>query len=138
MEIKDFKTYATFDTRRKNMKIALPIQKTGNGQLIASSFGRTAQFMIFDSVCEQSTLIENTAMGLQGGAGIRAAQILIDRKIDALITPQCGENAEVLLRKANISLYRSNGNIIAENIDLLLQNKLTPLDDIHPGFHHSR
>lgn len=120
------------------MKIALPIQTSENNQFIGSSFGRTAQFMIFDSVTKQTVIIENTAMGLQGGAGIRAAQILIDRQIDVLITPQCGENAEVLLKKANISLYRSNGNIIAENIELFLQNKLNPLDEIHPGLHHSR
>lgn len=120
------------------MKIALPIQNTSNGQIMGSSFGRTSHFMIFDTVNQQSTIIDNTAMGLQGGAGIRAAQIIIDLQIDALISPQCGENAGVLLKKAKVAIYRSNGTDIQENIGLLIQNKLNPLDDIHPGFHHSR
>jgi predicted Fe-Mo cluster-binding NifX family protein len=120
------------------MKIALPIQKTGNNQIIARSFGRTAHFLIFDTDSQQSVIIENNAMGLQGGAGIRAAQILIDHSIDALITPQCGENANVLLKKANVSLYRSIDDNIQKNIEFLLQDKLSSLDDIHPGFHHSR
>jgi len=118
------------------MKIALPIQKADNGQIIGFSFGRTAQFLIFDTVTQQSTIIDNTAMGLQGGAGIRAAQTLIDLHIEALITPQCGENAEVLLKKANVSLYHSNGENIQENIALMLQNKLNSLNEVHPGFHH--
>jgi len=120
------------------MKIALPILNTNNGQSVGPSFGRTSHFMIYDTLTKQSQVIENTAMSLQGGAGIRAAQIIIDLQVNALICPQCGENAEVLLKKANVSIYRNNGTDIFENINLLIQNKLNSLDDVHPGFHHSR
>ncbi|MBQ6853137.1 MAG: hypothetical protein IJO07_03050, partial [Peptococcaceae bacterium] len=58
------------------MRIAVPVEE--NEKEICPSFGRTPLFYIFDTETNSGTLIENDAMNAPGGAGIKAAQTVID------------------------------------------------------------
>jgi len=118
------------------MKIAFPTENVNGQEMIGSSFGRTQNFMLYDTVSHQMSVIKNVASTLQGGAGIKAAQMIIDMKAEILLTPQCGENAIELLNQAKIIVKKSVGRDIQENINFFLDNKLNLLNDIHPGFHH--
>ncbi len=118
------------------MKIALPIEIANGKQIISQAFGRAQYFMFYDTGNHQSSVIENTAAILQGGAGIKAAQMVIDLHAEVLLTPQCGENAMNLFLQAKIKVMKSIGKDIKENIDMFLNDQLNSLDDVHPGFHH--
>jgi len=120
------------------MKIAFPIEMIDQVEVIGSSFGRTPSFLIHDTDKHLSTIVHNLAASLPGGAGIRAAQQIIDLKVEALITPQCGQNAMDLFVAAKVAVYQSVGTDLSQNIALFVEKNLTLLNDAHPGFHHSR
>ena len=84
------------------MRIAVPVEE--NEKEICPSFGRTPQFYIYDTETKEGTLIENEAMNAPGGAGIKAAQTVIDAKAEIVLVPRCGENAA----KALVMYINSN------------------------------
>lgn len=121
------------------MIIGIPVEENTMNSNVSDNFGRTKYYLIYDDEKDQATFLENTAASSQGGAGIEAAQILVDQKIDSLITPRCGKNAADVLQSANIKIYKSASNSIEENLKNLKEGKLSPLLDIHPGLHkHGR
>ena len=116
------------------MKIAIPVDD-GN---ICVSFGRTPYFMLYDTENNESRFINNSAANSQGGAGIKAAQIIVDNNADVLITPRCGQNAAEVLIAANVKIYKALNNSIEENLTEFKNDKLSILTEIHAGFHSDR
>jgi len=117
------------------MKIALPIDEKSMETSICQSFGRTPYFLIYDTESKESVFIENSAAASQGGAGIKAAQIVVDNKVSALLTPRCGENAAEIIQAAAIKMYMTIDDSIMNNINALNDGELSLLEDIHAGFH---
>ncbi|NLB79612.1 MAG: dinitrogenase iron-molybdenum cofactor biosynthesis protein [Clostridiaceae bacterium] len=117
------------------MRIAIPVDEKNIDSSVCVSFGRTPYFLIYDTDSKNSEFIDNSAAASTGGAGIKAAQTLVDKETDTLITPRCGENAADVLKSADIKIYKSKGSSINNNIEALLSGKLNLLDEIHPGFH---
>lgn len=118
------------------MKIALPAENKDINSMICASFGRAPYYLIYDTVMQSSVFVGNTAAASAGGSGIKAAQLLVDSNINALITPRCGQNAALVLQAAGIDLYQSKDATLAQNIALLQQDKLEALSNIHAGFHN--
>lgn len=117
------------------MKIAIPVDDKSTETSVCQSFGRTPYYFIYDTESMESVFIDNSAVASQGGAGIKAAQTIVDNNVSALLTPQCGENAAEVLKAANIKLYKTLNASINDNINALNEGKLSLLEDIHPGFH---
>jgi predicted Fe-Mo cluster-binding NifX family protein len=117
------------------MKVAIPVNERSMETNISQSFGRTPYFLIYDTETQDSIFIDNAAAVSQGGAGIKAAQAVVDSKADALITPRCGQNAAYVIKAANICIYKSLCDSIQENIQSLNHGKLPILKEIHEGFH---
>ena len=106
------------------MKIVIPVDEKNINTKISQSFGRASYFLIYNENDKTTEFIKNESMSSQGGAGIKAAQLMVDLKIDAIITPRCGQNAAEVLNMANIKIYESDNNIAIENIKLYEQDKL--------------
>ncbi|NLJ58505.1 MAG: dinitrogenase iron-molybdenum cofactor biosynthesis protein [Tissierellia bacterium] len=117
------------------MKIAIPVDEKALESNVCVSFGRTPYFLIYDVETKESTFIDNTAAASTGGAGIKAAQIIVDNKADVLLTPRLGENAADVLEPADIKIFKSIAGTAKENINAYINGKLSLLDEIHSGFH---
>ena len=118
------------------MKIAIPVNENSVGTGVCISFGRTPYFMIFDSETKESTFLDNSAASSQGGAGIKAAQSIVDSQAAVLLTPRCGDNAAEVLKAANVKIYKTIDGSAMDNVAAFLNGKLPLLDDIHPGLHN--
>ena len=118
------------------MKIALPIEDKDKNALISKSLGRAKYFLIYDTKSNEYLYIDNDALSSQGGAGIKAAQILADNGASHLIALQCGENAATALEAAGIMIYQGQEGSAKENIDKLEAGGLSKLTDIHAGYHN--
>lgn len=118
------------------MKIAIPATANNIDSEVCPSFGRTEFFLIYNTNDQANFFLDNSAATSQGGAGIKAAQILVDEHVDVLITPRCGENAASVLLEANIAIYKAAGNNLKDNISACEQGKLEMLNEIHPGLHN--
>lgn len=118
------------------MKIATPIEDKTLETNVCQSFGRTLFFLIYDTETKESVFLDNSAAASQGGAGIKAAQMIVDNKAGALLTPRCGENAAEVTKAADIKIYKTMGASVMDNINAFIDGKLSLLEEIHAGFHH--
>lgn len=117
------------------MKIALPVNDKSMESNVNSTFGRSPFFMVYDTESNEAVFIDNSAAASQGGAGIKAAQTVVDTGAEALLTPQCGENAANVIRAANLKIYKTVSDSIQETLAAFKAGKLSLLNDIHSGFH---
>ncbi len=117
------------------MKIAIPVNEKKVESGVCMSFGRTPYFLVHDTETKEDLFTENSAAKSTGGAGIKAAQIIVDNEVDVLLTPRCGENAAGVLENAGIKMYKTVGDSVSSNIEAYNAGKLSLLEDIHAGLH---
>ncbi|WKY47544.1 NifB/NifX family molybdenum-iron cluster-binding protein [Eubacteriaceae bacterium ES3] len=117
------------------MKIAIPVDENTIDTEVCMSFGRAPYFYIYDTQEKQGDFLANEAATAQGGAGIKAAQIIVDTGANVLITPRCGENAADVFKQAEIKLYKNKNESIEDNVKAYQGGSLEELTNIHPGFH---
>ena len=117
------------------MKIAIPVDEKSLDSHVCVSFGRTPYFLIYDVDTKESVFLDNSAAASTGGAGIKAAQTIVDNKANVLLTPRCGENAAEVLKSADIEIFKTTSASVKDNIDAFIDGKLSLLDEIHAGFH---
>jgi predicted Fe-Mo cluster-binding NifX family protein len=91
------------------MKIAIPVDEKSLESNVCVSFGRAPYYLIYDTETKESVFLDNSAAASTGGAGIKAAQTIVDNKVNALLTPRCGENAANVLKSADIKIYKKAG-----------------------------
>ncbi len=76
------------------------------------TFGRAAFFLFYD---EDTQALESVANSPEAhGAGVQAAQLLAERKANAVITGHVGPNAYQGLAAANIHIYSKETGTVAE------------------------
>ncbi len=115
------------------MKIAIPVDDTKTQVCVA--FGRAPYFLFCDTQAGTEELLENPAAQAQGGAGLKAAQFVVDNGADTLVTVRCGENAAQVMQAAEIKIFKSEGSDAKQNADACREGKLAPLTHFHAGFH---
>ncbi|MFA7673763.1 MAG: NifB/NifX family molybdenum-iron cluster-binding protein [Clostridia bacterium] len=117
------------------MKIAMPVNDKNLESDVCQSFGRAPYFLIYNTDTKDSCYIDNGAVASQGGAGIKASQMIADQGVKALLAPRCGENAEEVLKKSDIMIYKTIAGTAQQNINAFIAGQLVLLIDFHPGFH---
>src|SRR5690554_2994564 len=120
-------------TRGDFVKIAITCQGPSLDDTIDQRFGRAVYFLIFDSDSHFVTVIDNEAMAPSGGAGIAAAQSLVDQGVTVIITGQIGPNALRVFRAADIRLVQGVAGTAKKNLDLFLDNQLKDLERFVPS-----
>ncbi len=107
------------------MKIAI----TSTGKTLDSQvdprFGRAANFIIVETQTMDFTVLENESVSAAGGAGISAAKAVIDADAEAVLTGNCGPNAQRTLSTAGVKLYTGATGTVKETVDLFKNSKLT-------------
>lgn len=71
-------------------------------------FGRAPVFLIHDTETGQTAAIDNTAATQPQGAGIQAAQTVVDAGVQAVITGRVGPKAEAALTQAGLRIITVN------------------------------
>jgi predicted Fe-Mo cluster-binding NifX family protein len=121
--------------RRREMKIVVPVDESSPSTGVCISFGRAPFFLSFDTDTRESIFLKNDAADSQGGAGIKAAQKIVDSQAAVLLTPRCGDNAADVLKAAGIKLYKTTEGSAMDNIQAFQAGSLTVLTESHPGLH---
>ena len=107
------------------MKIAV----TSTGKTLDSQvdprFGRAACFIIIDTETMDFSVIENENVAAAGGAGISSAKAVIDAGAEAILTGNCGPNAQRTLSVAGVRLYTGVTGKVAEAVEFYKDGKLT-------------
>ena len=107
------------------MKICLSSTGTDLDANIDPRFGRCNYFVIYDSENDTFEYFENQSRDAMGGAGIQAAQFVIDKGADTVISGAIGPNAFRVLNSAGMNIYSGVSGVIKDAIEDLKKGKLT-------------
>lgn len=81
---------------------------------IDSRFGRAKHLLLVNPKTLRWEAVENAGHDASGGAGIRLAQLLSDRKVDAVISGRFGPKASDALERAGIAMHSCEASFTAE------------------------
>jgi predicted Fe-Mo cluster-binding NifX family protein len=111
------------------MKIAITSTGKDLNAQIDPRFGRAQYILIVD---QGGTLVEaidnSTNLNALRGAGIQAAKVIADRKVDVLMTGHCGPNAFKALDSAGVKVAIEQSGTGKDALDRLARNELTYAD----------
>lgn len=91
------------------MKIALTSTGPDLEAPTAGNFGRCPHFLFVDTETDNVSDVPNPAASASGGAGVQAAQLMIDRGVEAVLTGRVGPKAMEVLSRAHIHIYDTGG-----------------------------
>lgn len=106
------------------MKIVVTAQGTDIDSLTSPIFGRCPAFVVVDSDTMEFRGTENAGAAAGGGAGIQAAQWVIEQGVEGLLSYNVGPNAFAVLEQAGVPVYRIEGGTVREVVQALNENKL--------------
>ena len=100
------------------MKITITSRGDGLDSILDPRFGRCAYFIIVDTEDESNLkAIPNGAATAGGGAGIQAAQTVINEDVEAVISGNFGPRAFDALSSAGVKLYTVTAQTVKEALD---------------------
>lgn len=109
------------------MKIAVTSTGKNLDAKVDPRFGRAAFFLIGDTDAMDFVAIENeNATG--GAAGIGSAKRVIDEGVEAVLTGNCGPNAQRTLDAAGVALYTGVTGTVVEAVERFKNGKLIKAD----------
>jgi predicted Fe-Mo cluster-binding NifX family protein len=100
------------------MRICIPSKGPEPGDLVDERFGRAPYYLLYDNESEAIESHKNPAAEGMGGVGPRAAQFLLDKNVNVLITARVGGNALGALKAGGIIilLYEEAGRTVSDAI----------------------
>lgn len=120
------------------MKMIISVEENNTNAQVADVFGRARFFAVVSSKDSTVAFFENLGAKSPNGAGIKAAQQVVDLKAKIVILPRIGKNGSDLLEAAGILLYKKIDGTVKENIDAFYSSNLKLLDEVFSGFHGSK
>ena len=91
---------------------------------VDARFGRCPYFIIYDTGSETFSHMDNQSRQAIGGAGIQAAQMIVNKNIGAVITGNIGPNAFKVLSSAKIDVYSGVTGTVQEAIEKMKKGEL--------------
>jgi predicted Fe-Mo cluster-binding NifX family protein len=101
------------------MKVAIPTRGQDLSSEVEPRFGRCPRFLIVDSRTLEFETVENTAASMGGGAGMHAAQLVVDQGVEAVIAGEVGPKAYDVLEAAGVRVMARVTGSAREALDLL-------------------
>lgn len=94
---------------------------------IERRFGRCPWLIKFDTETKNKEAFPNPGLRQSGGAGVAAAQFVIDQQVDVVISGDFGPNSARAFQAGDIKMYLFNGDVssIQDVVDHFLTGKLT-------------
>jgi len=115
------------------MNIAVSSMGKDLNSMMDVRFGRCNYFVIYDTEGGLVKAIENKGQMSGGGAGIAAAQQIIDEDVDVVITGNMGPNAFNLFKNSDIKVYRCGSIKVETAVQLFKEGKLEELTQAGPA-----
>jgi predicted Fe-Mo cluster-binding NifX family protein len=92
-------------------------------------FGRCPAYVFVDTESMQFEAVENPALGAASGAGIQAAQFVIERGAQAVVTGNVGPNAFNVFQSAGVPIYLLGGGTVREAAEAFRVGALQSIAD---------
>jgi len=80
-------------------------------------FGRCPTYVFVDTDTMEFEAVQNPAVAAAGGAGIQAAQFVVERGAQAVVTGNVGPNAFNVFRASNVPVYFFSGETVRQAVE---------------------
>ena len=119
------------------MKIAVCAKENNSDTTIDSRFGRAAFFAVYDSNTKEINFIPNTQnMQAAQGAGIQAAQTVVDSDATVLLANNIGPKAMKVFKLESVQVYKvSSDTKLMDAITQYTEGKAELLEDANAESH---
>lgn len=99
------------------MKIVVTANGADIDALTSPVFGRCPIYVFVDTKTMQFEAVKNPAIAAGGGAGIQAAQFIIEQGAQAVVTGNVGPNASNVFQAANVPVYLFGGGTVRKAVE---------------------
>lgn len=108
------------------MRIVITAEGAGLDAPASPIFGRCPNYVFVDTDTLQWEAVDNPARGAPGGAGTQAAQFIVQRGAQAVVTGQVGPNAMGVFQAAGVPAYLFAGGTVREAVAAFQAGALAP------------
>ncbi|MEW6515516.1 MAG: NifB/NifX family molybdenum-iron cluster-binding protein [candidate division FCPU426 bacterium] len=107
------------------MKIAFTTSGEDLNAPLDNRFGRAAKFLVYDLDSKTFAVVDNQQnLNAAQGAGIQAAETVVNTGANFLVTGHCGPKAFKVLMAAGIKVFNTQAAIVSEALRQYLDGKL--------------
>ena len=92
------------------MKLMITAQGPSLESPVDRRFGRCAWLILFDTETSKWEAFQNPGVSQSGGAGVAAAQFVVDKGAEVVLSGDFGPNASRAFQAANIGMQRFTDN----------------------------
>jgi len=92
-------------------------------------FGRCPVYIFVNTETWEFKAVDNPAMSAAGGAGIQAAQFVVEQGAKAILSGHVGPNAYNVIQAAGVPLYTTNEGTVREAVEAYLAGQLPTAAD---------
>ncbi|MBC7234533.1 MAG: NifB/NifX family molybdenum-iron cluster-binding protein [Chloroflexi bacterium] len=109
------------------MKVAISCRGSDLEAAISPIFGRCETFLLVDTETMQVSALPNPACGAPGGAGVQAAQFVLQHGAEAVISGNVGPNALQVFDAAGVPVYSMDDGTARQAVEALKAGALQAL-----------
>ena len=106
------------------MKIAISSSGLTLDSQVDPRFGRAEHFIIVETESMEFEVLDNENANSAGGSGISTAKMIVDAGVKAVLTGNCGPNAQRTLSAADVKLYTGVSGIVSEVVESFKKGEL--------------
>ncbi len=117
------------------MRVVVSSQGNNLDAPVSPVFGRCPVYLFVDTETMEWEAVPNPAMNQSGGAGIQAAQFVVNRGAQAVLTGNLGPNAFEVLQAAGIVGYLVSGGTVRQAVEAFQEGRLPYLSGASVGDH---
>jgi len=110
------------------MRLVIPANGANLDAPTSPIFGRSPMFILVDPETLDFEALPNPALSAPGGAGVQAAQTILQHGVEAVIAPSLGPNAFRVIQAAGIPAYRMQGATVREVVAAFNAGQLARLE----------
>ncbi len=117
----------------------MKVMVSSSGRTVDSSistvFGRAEYYLLVDTDDLTHECFENPAVNQSGGAGIQAAQFVLEKGPGTVISSNIGPNAYEVLSAGSVPCYTTVGGTVRETVEAFNRGELTAMRAANAGSH---
>lgn len=117
------------------MKVVVTSNGTDLDAPASPVFGRCSTYVFVDTETMQFEAVPNPAISAGGGAGIQAAQFIIERGAQAVLTGNVGPNAFNVFQAAGVPIYLVGESTVREAVEAYKSGQLQPASGVNVQAH---
>ena len=106
------------------MKVVVTSDGAGLDAAASPVFGRCRSYVFVDTESMDAETVENPAMNAAGGAGIQAAQFVVEQGAEAVISGNVGPNAYNVLLAADVPVHLLEDGTVRDAVEAFKNDQL--------------